>query len=294
MYSSGGVYIGNLIITASEGPTSPDCKYNTNIPYGLNAVFYSPDNNVSSNEYKYGILNYNQYMNFTGTQVGCAKKPTYIPYCALNQGSSLSDKTIDQTTIEAEQSLYDLTETALLLTADPCVAALGITMVALGPFVFPGSAPSNKENYWNTPYTNTTISYGSWELGNNNGNNLPPMSCIILGYRPARSGEYRVPGFVFPIVNNGQGNPSYTQYLKILLQDQPENNAVQNPNQFILDYFTYSTSMTVVPIAHCIAGFNLNENDYVNATSNGNGGYIYTGTSYTAAVTLPLYMPLEG
>ena len=56
----------------------------------------------------------------------------------------------------------------------------------------------------------------------------------------------------------------------------------------------YSTSMTVGPIAHCIAGFNLNENDYVNAKSNGNGGYIYTGTSYTAAVTLPLYMPLEG
>ena len=52
--------------------------------------------------------------------------------------------------------------------------------------------------------------------------------------------------------------------------------------------------MTVVPIAHCIAGFNLNENDYVNAASNGNGGYIYSGTSYTAAVTLPLYMPLEG
>ena len=52
--------------------------------------------------------------------------------------------------------------------------------------------------------------------------------------------------------------------------------------------------MTVVPIVHCIAGFNLNENDYVNAKSNGNGGYIYTGTSYTAAVTLPLYMPLEG
>jgi hypothetical protein len=33
----------------------------------------------------------------------------------------------------------------------------------------------------------------------------------------------------------------------------------------------YSTSMTVVPIAHCIAGFNLNENDYVNATVNCNG-----------------------
>ena len=52
--------------------------------------------------------------------------------------------------------------------------------------------------------------------------------------------------------------------------------------------------MTVVPIAHCIAGVNPNQNDYVNATCNGNGGYYYNGTSYTAAVTLPLYMPLEG
>ena len=295
MYSSGGVYIGNLIITASEGPSKPTISYCNAIPYGLTAVFYSPYNNVSSNEYKYGILNYNQYMNFTGTQVGnTCLGSTYIPCCALNQGTSMIDKTNDQTTIEAEQSLYDLTETALLLTADPCVAALGITMVALGPFVFPGSAPSNKEKYWNTPHSKNYISYGSWDLGNNSGSNLPSMSRIILGYRPVRCGEYRVPGFVFPIVNNGQGNPSYTQYLKILLQNQPENTVVKSDNQFILDYFTYSTSMTVVPIAHCIAGFNLNENDYVNATSNGNGGYIYNGISYTAAVTLPLYMPLEG
>ena len=52
--------------------------------------------------------------------------------------------------------------------------------------------------------------------------------------------------------------------------------------------------MTVVPIAHCIVGFNLNENDYVNATVNCNGSPTYDGPSYTAAVTLPLYMPLEG
>ena len=80
----------------------------------------------------------------------------------------------------------------------------------------------------------------------------------------------------------------------MIIKQQPENSMVNQTDQYILNYFTYSTSMTVVPIAHCIAGFNLNENDYVNATCNGNGGYYYNGTSYTAAVTLPLYMPLEG
>ena len=138
------------------------------------------------------------------------------------------------------------------------------------------------------------ISYGSWDLGNNKGNNLPPTSCIIVGHEGYGDLGLAVHAPVFSIVNNGKGNPSYLQYLKIILESQPQNSLVIYSNQFTLNYFTYSTSMTVVPIAHCIAGFNINENDYVNATSNGNGGYIYSGTSYTAAVTLPLYMPFDG
>jgi hypothetical protein len=40
--------------------------------------------------------------------------------------------------------------------------------------------------------------------------------------------------------------------------------------------------------------YDFSQNDFAIATSNGNGGYIYSGTSYTAAVSLPLYMPFEG
>ena len=295
IYSSGGVYIGNLIITATEGPSMSTIGYCKTIPFGLTAVFYSPDNNVSSNEYKYGILNYNQYMNFTGTQAGSVNgTPVYEPCCASNQGTQSSVNGNNSAIQAAEQSLYDLAKTALLLTADPCLMAVGLAMVALGPVVFPGSAPSNTEkNYWNKPDHYNWISYGSWDLGNNN-SNLPSASCIIVGYEGYGDSGLAVHAPVFPIVNDGNGNPSYLQYLSIMLKSQPENSLVTRQNQFTLNYFTYSTSMTIVPIAHCIAGFNLNENDYVNAASNGNGGYIYSGTSYTAAVTLPLYMPLEG
>ena len=303
VYSTSGVYVGNLIITASLGPSSHYCKYNTYIPFGLTSVFYSPYNNVSSNKYTYGILNYNQYLNFTGTQVGSSSgQPVYKPVCALNQGTSLNEQTNNQTTVAAERSLYDLTDTTLLLTADPCIVALGLTMVALGPFVFPGSAPSNTQSYWNTPQSEgSSISYGSWDLGKS-GINLPQHSSILVGYVNNRLGPAPIFKPVYPIVNNGNGNPSYTQYLNMILQQQPQNKVVNGSGEFALNYFTYSTSMTVVPIAHCIDGFKLNQNDYVNATwhnyptwLNWTGGYWnYDGPSYTAAVSLPLYMPLEG
>ena len=172
--------------------------------------------------------------------------------------------------------------------------ALGLSMVVLGPFVFPGTAPSpsNTQTYWNTAHSSNWISYSSWDLGKN-GSNLPSASCIIVGYEGSGPSGLAVQAPVFPIVNNGNNNPSYLQYLNIMLEEQPQNSLAACPNQFTLNYFTYSTSMTIVPIAHCIAGFTLHNNDYVNATCNGNS-WIYNGISYTAAVSLPLYMPLEG
>ncbi len=312
VYSSGGVYVGNLIITASEGPSGQNYTDSLPIPLGLTTVFYSPYNDVDANEYTYGILNYNQYLNLTGTQAGYTKvKPVYKPICALNQGASSSD-TPNPSTTAAEKSLYDITKTALMLTADPCIMALGITMTALGPFVFPGNAPSNKESYWNHCFnTETSISYGSWDLGNS-GSNLPSPENIKVGCDVGVSGMtgvasgYPVNAPVYTLVNNGHGNPSYLQYLNMIIKQQPENSKVNKTNDYILNYFTYSASITVVPIAHSytfcqICGirtapntYDFSQNDYVNATSNGNGGYIYTGTSYTAAVSLPLYMPFEG
>ena len=309
IYSSSGIYIGNLVITASNGPSGHNCYYNRNIPFGLTTVFYSPDNNVSLNQYKYGVLNYNQYLNFTGPQIGSATSyPTYEPECALNQGASSSDTATNQTTIEAEHSLYDLTDNVLLLTADPCLMAVGLAMVALGPFVFPGSAPSNKQSYWNMQFGGeNSISYGSWDLGNNGSNLLSP-EYIKVGCDVGVSGNtgvvsgYPVNEPVYTLVNNGQGNPSYMQYLNMILYQQPKNSLTIHSSRYILNYYTYSASMTIVPIAHCIDGFKLNQNDYVNATWHSfptwfhwTGGYWnYNGPSYTAAVSLPLYMPLEG
>ena len=111
---------------------------------------------------------------------------------------------------------------------------------------------------------------------------------------------------VYTLVNNGHGNPSYLQYLNMIIKDQPANSLLNQSNEYILNYFTYSASITVVPIAHSYTfcqfcgtrtapnTYDFTQNDYVNATSNGNGGYIYNGISYTAAISLPLYMPFEG
>ncbi|MFG1555474.1 MAG: hypothetical protein AAE985_03285 [Thermoplasmataceae archaeon] len=298
IYSSSGIYIGNLVITASNGPSGHKCYYDRNIPFGLTTVFYSPDNNVSLNQYKYGVLNYNQYLNFTGPQIGSASGyPIYEPECALNQGTSSSDTATNQTTIEAEHSLYDLTDNVLLLTADPCLMAVGLAMVALGPFVFPGSAPSNKQSYWNSKFGMVnSISYGSWDLGKR-GSNLPSPYFKVVGYR---TGPFSQPvgREVYQIVNNGNGNPSYMQYLNMILYQQPKNSLTIHSSRYILNYYTYSVSMTIVPITHYICGFHLNQNDYVNATWHStswfSGHFVYNGASYTVAVSLQLYIPLEG
>jgi hypothetical protein len=307
IYSSSGVYIGDLVITASEGPSSYDCKYNTYIPFGLTTVFTSPDNNVGSNEYTYGILNYNQYLNYTGTQYGKSNShghPVYNPICALNQGSSPSNNTNSSTGIAAEEAIYDLTDNVLLLSTDPCLMAIGLTMVALGPFVFPRTAPSasNSQSYWNKPVSQAGISYGS----------LPQVDQIEVGCGITLGDPLSYPLFepMFKILNNGNGNPSYMQFLNMILQQQPISNLTKNDNQFTLDYFTYSASETIVPIIHsytfhpCVEPcgesssrtqtYDFTQNDYVVATPNGNGGYTYNGPSYTGAVSLQLYIPLEG
>ena len=74
--------------------------------------------------------------------------------------------------------------------------AVGITMVALGPFLFAGNSPGTT-SYWNALHSIDSISYGSGAQ----------FSC---GGGPSSS--------VFIIVNNGNGNPSYTQYLEMEVQ----------------------------------------------------------------------------
>lgn len=305
IYSSSGVYIGKLVITASGGTTLSAVPYDLNIPFGLTTIFISPDNNVGSNEYTYGVFNYSQCLKYTGTQFGSANNaPTYEPFCSLNQSYSTSDSTMSSMGIFAEESIYDLTDTGLLLSTDPCLMAIGLTMVALGPFVFSGTAQSSGDSqlYWNQHFNQNGIAYGSWDPLNNSGLNQPSHSYIQVGWveRISRYGVDHVPVTipVFTIVNNGKGNPSYMQFLYMNLYHQPTNSVVDQIYQRTLNYFTYSASETIVPILHsytcCGRTYPITQNDYVIASLNSNCDYTYNGPSYTGAVSLQLYIPMEG
>ena len=306
VYSSSGDYIGNLIITASQGQTSGGQGFTNldgGIYFGLTATFYSPFNNVSKNVYNYGIFNYNQYLNYTGSQYGKpTSTPIYEPICSLNQSYSQSQSNIQNldTLQTAEQSLYDLTRTVLILTADPCLVAVGITMVALGPFLFAGIS-QNETPYWGKNFKGSdSISYGSWDQGGS-GANLPPWKeAIAHSANPCNAVE--VP--VYMIVNNGNGNPSYTQYLDLQLKQDPSIDNSNKAGEYALNYFTYSTSMTIVPISHIYTlyskpgqvweEYKFKQNDYVTAYTINGGVDGYNGPSYTAATSLPIYLSVEG
>ena len=222
--------------------------------------------------------------------------PCFTPKCSLNQTSSSTQSNIKNsgTALEAEESLYDLTSTALLLTGDPGTVGIGLTMVALGPFLFAGTAPST-ESYWNNHFSKQSISYGSWDQGGGNGTNCP-HSTWTLANGPDY-GYFCVP--VLELVNDGNGNPSFTQYWKIMLNQQPSIKNISGSEQFALNYYLYSGRITVVPIAHCFLvpvrtshiAVHFQQNDYVNTTYE---SCTYNGPSYTAATSLPLYLSVQG
>ncbi len=302
IYSSSGVYIGKLVITASGGPTSSAIPYNLNIPFGLTTIFTSPYNNVGSNRYTYGVFNYSQCLKYTGSQLGSAtSNATYEPICSLIQSYSTSVNTVGSTEMGAKESIYDLTNTRLLLTADPYLAAIGLTTEALGPLVF-SRAVDYSGSYGYYHFMEDGIRYLNWDPQNSKGQNQPSQSYIQVGWaeRIARYGVAHVPVYVpvFTIVNNGRGNSSYIQFLNINLNDQPENSVVNQGFQRTLNYYTYSARETIVPIMHSYTCFGntypITQNDYVLASLNSNCDWTYNGPSYTGAVSLQLYIPMEG
>ena len=291
VYSSGGVFIGYLGITADGGATvgSPGggtCNSNTLIHLGLSTVFLSPQNNVSSGTYKYGIFNYNQYLNYTGSEYGPNNNaPRYTPKCALNQASPSQTGNTNLYTTYAEEGVYEMASTGLLMSGDPLTISIGFAMVGLGPFIFQGNAPSSTPTYWNHPFNQNSISYGySPQFVSDAGNET-----VV-----SRNGAVQLPVSGYRIANDGQGNPSFMQYWYLTLLE-PSNSYTPDPDQYFLNLFTYTTSATIVPISHGFCGTNggakvyysLKSNDYVDV-----GGS--NGPSYTVATSMQIYMPMEG
>ncbi len=308
LYTSQGIYIGTLGITASGGPTtgSPTiatgCKTNTQLNMGLSSVFFSPQNDATTKSYTYGVFNYDQYLNYTGCQYGgTGSSSSFAPVCSLNQAYTGSSTNSQSTTKEAIEAIYSLIEIGAIASSTPCGYAVGFTMAALSPFLFQGSAPAigSDNNYWEVCHNEAGLTYGNWNQGGS-GPNTHDVNIMPANAEPVWSagGYYVNPSTeLFCLVNNGNGNPSLVQYLFLHMKEASMKN-VGNPNQEALNFYTYTTTETIVPIAHSVSSdlggvYQCVNNDYVNATSV-SGNYEYTGPSYTVATTLPLYLPLVG
>ncbi|MHB1663224.1 MAG: hypothetical protein ACYCSG_05285 [Thermoplasmataceae archaeon] len=291
VYTSGGVFIGYLGIAADGGatkglPRGGTCASNTIINLGLSTVFLSPKNNASAGTYKYGIFDYKQYLNYTGSQYGSNNgDPQYTPICALNQAPSSQNGNSNLYTTYAEESIYGMVSTGLLMSDDPLVISVGFAMVGLGPFIFQGNVPSSTPTYWNHHFTQNSISYGySAQYVSDAGNET-----VVT-----RTGAGQVPVPAYRVANDGNGNPSFMQYWYLTLLEPMINN-INDPNQYALNLFTYTTSATIVPIAHGFCGTNgmtkvyysLKNNDYVDV-----GGS--NEPSYTVATSMQIYMPMQG
>ncbi|MHB8553412.1 MAG: hypothetical protein ACYDAO_07520 [Thermoplasmataceae archaeon] len=302
VYTSEGVFIGVLGITASRGPTvgtsggntSSSCSTTSVIPLGLSTVFMTPYNNATANDFTYGIFNYNQYLNYTGNQNGQnTTLPYYTPMCALNQAQSSNNANNATGTKLAEEAIYDLVETGLLMSPSPVGIGVGLAMTVLGPFLFQGSTPSPQKSYWGNSQSEKGISYGSWDQGGS-GSNMPPAEAIYLPCGTTSSPAYVDP--VYQIVNNGNGNPSLMEYFYVDV-NEPQIYNETNSNQFGLNFFTYTASETIVPISHSYTHicngvqctYKINQNDYVNTNC-----FVYAGPSYAAATSMQIYLPMQG
>ena len=303
VYTSQGIYIGQLGITASGGVTTgcptdnTTASASTQITMGLASVFYSPQNNATAKSYTYGVFNSDQYLNYTGSQYGIGSEPCFKPLCALNQAYISSLTNSNTFTEQVIESIYSLIEAGAFASSDP------FTMAALKPFLFQGSAPPGN-SYWGDCTPETGIRYGSWNQGGSGPNELDVCINPTNAVPVWNCGNWIYPTTkVFYVLNNGNGNPSLMQFLEFNMTEGGIGNAgttspvFVNSNQNALTFYTYTTTETIVPIAHTVsamgATYQCVNNDYVNATWQ-NGQWVYNGPSYTVATSLPLYLPLEG
>ena len=301
VYTSGGVFIGDLGIAASNGADGTACTTDSQIKLGLSTEFISPYDNATSGSYTYGILNYNQYLNYTGSQYGVCTNDNscYTPLHSFNEAQSKGSASTSPNLTLAIESLYGVIDAAAFLSVNPYGWTLGFLMTALAPFLFHENTPSTSDkDYWGQSIYEENFSYGNWHQS---GNNIPPQSSICVGTVIGPMGAaVNICDPVYTIVNNGNGNPSWIQLLELYLEEpnipnvQPGSSGQVSQNG--LNYFTYSVSETIVPIAHTYSHgscYHIEQNDYVNATY-ANGQYTYSGSSYAAAASLQIYLPLTG
>ena len=295
-YNSSGDKIGYLVITATIGGHNV-LKTNGVAQIGLQMAFISTSDNVTNNNFKYGMLKYEQSWDFTGAQNGQVPTIRIKPYNSASEVPSKSQATSNTNCALAEHAIYDLVESSLFLT-DIGIAP-GLAMAALGPILFKSenggsSSYCGKNQFWGKSFTFNNTSAGQ-------GTNFP---------NPTKVDAYNQNGAVcssdctvYPVVNNGNGDPSYIQNLNMGMQVAHTGLIYGNDSQ--LEFFDYNASATIVPIWYLSGGLHFGQNDYAYAkwvcTQNvwdpltwGQGHYEYSGPSYNIAASLPIYFAIEG
>ena len=295
-FNSSGDKIGYLVITATIGGHNV-LKTNGIAQIGLQMAFISISDNVTNNNFKYGILNYEQSWDFTGAQNGHVPTIQITPYNSASEVPSKSQATSNTDCKLAEASIYDLVESGLFLS--DYGIGIGLAMAALGPILFK-SETGGSSSYWNkNQFRGTSFTFNNTSAGQ--GTNFP---------NPTKVDSYNKNGAecsndctVFPVVNNGNGDPSYIQNLNIGMQVGYTGLEYGNDSQ--LEFFDYNASTTIVPIWYLSGGLHFGQNDYAYAkwvcTQNpwdfltwGQGHYEYSGPSYNIATSLPIYFAIEG
>ena len=230
--------------------------------------FYSSQNNGLNGHRKYGIFSYNQAVVFNGNQ-----DPTAFtsrnPYIINNYGGTATQGDSNSGATNVSEALY-LGITAAL-SIFPITAVAGVMLSAMYPFVFNGQFNSPIYNSKpNNFYCNQSAEITQVLV--------PTYSC---GDGPAWS---QLP--FWKVISTSNDNVSLIQDAKVYTELHLQ------PNSFSswmtdLNFLTYSVNARIVPIdlnPPC-----NNEYDLVNCTGGG-----YSGPSYSAAVSEPIYMGQVG
>ena len=298
-YNSDGNVIGYLLLTATSLGNQVNVV-GSRIGLGLQMTFISIADNVSANKFKYGIFNYEQSLNYSGSQNGCTPSTCVEPINSASQMSSTTGSVSNTNCTLAEESVYDLITSGLLLS--DYGIGIGLAMAALGPFLFQ-SQKGGSSSYWeDNGVCGNAYTFYNWIDTSNQKNppNKPPQIKVYVG-RAVNDGCCNpICPPVYTVVNNGNGNPSYMQNLHIKLTIGQTG---LKSGQQALFWYIYSARATIVPISHCYISntgnslskaFNFNQNDYVNATwhstsiwdepwTYGSGCFEYNGPSYNGA-----------
>ncbi|MHB1493809.1 MAG: hypothetical protein ACYCR7_03350 [Thermoplasmataceae archaeon] len=305
VYESNGHIIGYLVITATGGPNGA-WESGAFLYFSFELSFISPFNNVSSYNYKYGIFNYEQSVNYSGSQNGPHNNDTTFKPVHMNHQTHFTSSAGSAT--NAEAAIWNVAEAGLLFAAglgNYELLAPGLAMAAIGPFLFSSSKTPGDSFYWgNQSAKENDFTFNNWINGP--GDNMPPQTITRVACGPINpTGPDPICQPVYTIVNDGNGNASFMQTLRLGI-DQASMDI--GSTQCGLNYYTYSASATIVPIARDYwdgtAYVPVLQNDWVNATCVKTGNpyepwtwghyYEYSGPSYAAAASLPLYFDEEG